>query len=177
MMHRPLCFLTLLSLSLLPLSAQGETPKDRLGFSKIAEGESKGCCPDRWTCIIDGADKAMTIVKLSSITSISKQTYMLEGTQRIQEVTIDTEGNNSIRFYCLSSERTRDLLNRGANTRELVDRRSDNATRLPAKKYPEATHSHNVEFQLSSPELLHQVYESVTHAWVKNISLNLHLKN
>ncbi len=176
MMHRSLtCLSALLVLTLLPLTAAED--KDRLGFSKVAEGESKGCCPDRWTCIIDGPNKAMTVVKLSAITSISKQTYLLEGAQKILEVTIDTEGNNSIRFYCLSSDRTQRALGQAANARELVDKHSEAASKFPAKKYPEATHSHNIEYQLSSPEQVNRIYESATHAWVKNIPMNLRIKN
>ncbi len=177
MTHRLLCTLTALCLLTLPLPAAEDAEKDRLGIAKVSEGESSGCCPDRWTCIIDSADTAVTVVKLSAITSVSKQTYMLEGSQRILEVTIDTEGNNSIRFYCLSSDRTQRALDRSANARDLVDRRLGGATRFPAKKYPEATHSHNVEYQLSSPALVNRIYESILHAWVKNTPMNLRIKN
>ncbi len=178
MTHRLLCSLSaLLCLAALPLSAAAESEKDRLGFSKVAEGESKGCCANCWTCIIDGPETAMTVVKLSSITSISKQTYLLEGSQRILEVTIDTEGNNSIRFYCLSSERAARMADRASTARSLADRHTEGATHLPAKKYPEGTHSHNIEFQLSSPAQVHRIYESATHAWVKNTPMNLRIKS
>ncbi len=176
MTPRLLSLLSAFCLATLPLTAQAEEDKDRLGFSKLAEGESRGCCPDRWTCIVAGADKAMTVVKLSSITSVSKQTYMLEGSQRIVEVTIDTEGNNSIRFYSMSSGSALSAQDRATNSRELVDKYTDAASRFPAKKYPEATHSHNVEFQLSSPKLVNRVYESIMYAWVKNTALNLVIK-
>ncbi len=171
------CILTALCLATLPLPAFGDEDKDRLGFSKVTVGESKGCCPDRWTCIIDGPDKAMTVVKLSSITSISKQTYMLEGSQKILEVTIDTEGNNSIRFYCLSSGRVNRALGNASNTRDLAERHLETPSRFPSKKYPEATHSHNIEYQLSSPEQVNRIYESAMYAWVKNTPMNLRIKN
>ncbi len=172
-----LCTISVLGLAVLPLPAMGGGEKDRLGFAKLAEGESKGCCPDRWTCIIDGPDKAMTVVKLSAITSISKQSYLLQGAQRILEVTIDTTGNNSIRFYCIDSARHQRTAGRVSGTRELLDKHTEGATRLPEKTYPEATHSHNIEFQLSSPEQVNRIYESATHAWVKNIPMNLRISN
>ncbi len=177
MTRRLTSVLTAFCLAALPLHSYGDTPKDRLGFAKLSEGESKGNCPDRWVCIIDGPETAMTVVKLSSITSISKQTYLLEGAQRILEVTIDTEGNNSIRFYCLHSARTQRVTERLSNARDLVDKHTEGLTRFPAKKYPEATHSHNIEYQLSSPEQVNLIYESAIHAWVKNIPTNLRIKN
>ncbi len=183
MNHRLPCLLTALFLAALPLSAQQQRDggkekevQDRLGFAKSSTGESKGCCADRWTCIIDSPDKAVTMVKLSAITSISKQTYLLEGTQKITEVTIDTLGNNSIRFYCMSSERTNRMADRLSNARDIVNKHTESASELPAKKYPEATHSHNIEYRLSTPEQVNRIYESATHAWAKNISSRLRIK-
>ncbi len=176
MTHRLSTLLAALYLIALPLQAlAADEAKDRLGFAKVAEGESKGTCPNCWTCIIGGADRAMTVVKLSGITSISKQTYMLEGSQRILEVTIDTEGNNSIRFYCLHSAHTQRALERTSNTRGLASKYTEGALSFPSKKYPEATHSHNIEYQLSSPEQVNRIYESAVHAWVKNIPTDLRI--
>ncbi len=177
MTHRLPTLLTAFCLAALSLSAAAESDKDRLGLEKISEGESRSNIPERWTCILGDADTAVVMVKLSAITSISKQSYLLQGTQRILEVAIDTTGNNSIRFYCLGSARAARLQERTSNTRDLLDKHTAGATRLPEKTYPDATHSHNVEYQLSSPEQLHRIYESATHAWVKNIPTNLHIKN
>ncbi len=176
MNHRLLCTLTALCLAALPLLGDTDKDQDRLGFAKATEGESRGC-PERWTCIIGCPNTAMTVVKLASITSISKQTYMLEGSQKVTEVTIDTEGNNSIRFYCVASARANSALERAANARDLVDKHTGSASKFPAKAYPEATHSHNIEYQVSTPAQLNRIYESVTHAWVKNISSTLRVKN
>ncbi len=176
-MHCLPSFLTALCLAALPLTAIADAPKDRLNFAKITEGENRSNQTDRWTCIIGSADKAMTMVKLSAITSISKQSYILQGTQQILEVTIDTIGNNSIRFYCLSSERLGRAQGRLSNTRELLEKHTEGATKLPEKTYPDATHSHNIEYRLSSPELVNRIYESVTHAWVSNTSANLFIKD
>ncbi len=168
-------FLTALCLLALPFQALGDAEKDRLGFAKASEGERKGSCPSCWTCIIGSPEHAMTVIKLSSITSISKQTYMLEGSQRILEVTIDTEGNNSIRFYSLNSAHTQRVTDRVSNTRSLAEKYTDGALKFPAKKYPEATHSHNIEYQLSSPEQVNRIYESAVHAWAKNNPTDLRI--
>ncbi len=180
MTHRFLTILTALSLAALPLSAQSEdsnsSQSDRLNINKATSGESKGNCPERWTCIIGSASDTVVMVKLAAITSISKQTYMLEGSQKIKEVTIDTTGNNSIRFYCLSSARANRALDRVSSARDIVDRHTDSASQYPAKKYPDATHSHNIEYQLSNSGQLDTIYESATHAWVKNQAVLLRIK-
>ncbi len=164
-------FLPLLALAALlaaPLpSAAASTAQDRLGLNDAKGGEASSAAAF-WTCIVGSAGKAVTMVKLSTITSVSKQTYMLNNNMQIREVTIDTLGNNTIRFYCTTSEQANRMAGRLSNTRDLVDRHTEGATRYPGKKYPEATHSHNVEFQVSSAATLDQIYDSVANAWQKN---------
>ncbi len=128
-----------------------------------------------WCCIVNGTGRAMTIIKHDTITSVSKQTYMLEGAHQILEVTVDTTGNNSIRFYCLSSDRTNEKLDRVSTLRSMVDGHADKASNFPAKKYPEATHSHNVEFQLDNVNQINKIYESLTNSWFTGVTAVLHL--
>ncbi len=182
MTHRILTILSALCLCALPISAQSDndndnSQKDRLNVNGASNGESKGNCPERWTCIVGSACEMIVMVKLSTITSVSKQTYMLEGTQKIKEVTIDTTGNNSIRFYCLSSNRAAQALDTLSNARRVANKHTEGAGSYPSKKYPDATHSHNIEYQVGSPAQLDSIYESVTHAWVKNQAAVLRVKN
>ncbi len=86
---------------------------------------------------------------------------------QIREVTIDTMGNNSIRFYSIGSERATSMQDRLSNTRELLDRHTENSSRYPGKKYPEGAYSHNVEYQVSSVSTLDKIYDSVSTAWVR----------
>ncbi len=178
MTPRLINLLAALCFALLPLFAveDNDKPKDRLGLAKLEYGEhstaaSKGC----WTCIL-GNTSSMVMVKLATITSVAKHTYVLEGSQKITEVTIDTTGNNSIRFYCLNSDRANRALDRLSNVREVADKYTERGTRYPAKKYPEGTHSHNIEYQLNSVEHLDTIYESLTYAWLKDTASTLRLK-
>ncbi len=159
----PLILLALAALAG-PLAA---APQDRLGLGDTKAGESTSA-PQFWTCIVGDPGAAVTMVKLSTITSVSKQTYMLDNSIQMREVTIDTIGNNTIRFYCTSSARANTMAGRVSNARNLVDKYTEGGTRYPGKKYPEGTHSHNVEFQVSSPSTLDQIYDSVANAWQKN---------
>ncbi len=147
-----------------PLSAASQ---DRLGLGDTKAGEASAS-NTFWTCIVGDPSEAVTMVKLSTITSVSKQTYMLDNSIQMREVTIDTIGNNTIRFYCASSARANIMASRMSNARDLVDKYTEKATRYPGKKYPEGTHSHNVEYQVASPSTLDQIYDSVANAWQKN---------
>ncbi len=165
---RPLPLLALALAALCsPLAAAPAQQQDRLGLGDAKAGEASAS-NTFWTCIVGNPGAAVTMVKLSTITSVSKQTYMLDNSIQMREVTIDTLGNNSIRFYCTSSQRANTMAGRVSNARSLVDKYSEGGTRYPGKKYPEGTHSHNVEYQVSSPATLDQIYDSVANAWQKN---------
>ncbi len=194
MTHRLLTTFAALCALALPLCAQEGTNTgncDRPQYNKCKVSDKDyvppGCPGPRpdckhipadgfWCFILNGTGRAMTVIKLSTITSVSKQTYMLEGSQQILEVTVDTTGNNSLRFYCLSSDRTNEKLDRVSSARALIDKHTDKASNFPAKKYPEATHSHNVEFQLAGVEQINKIYESLTNSWFTDKTTVLHLQ-
>jgi ribosomal protein L2 len=99
---------------------------------------------------------------------VSKHTYNV-GTQTVREVTIDTIGNNSIRIYCMNvNEQQQRFKERLSNTRELIDSKTGNATKLPNKKFPEGTYSHNIEYQVEDVATLDKIYDSVMNAIIKN---------
>lgn len=121
-----------------------------------------------WVCVFGCPKTAVTTVRLSSITSVSKHTYNVGG-QTVREVTIDTTGNNSIRIYCMNvNEQQQKQKSRLSNTRQLIDSKTGHNSKLPTKKFPEGTYSHNVEYQVEEVEILDKIYNSV----IKAISSN-----
>ena len=160
------------ALAALPLSAQQEQPKDRLNLDKVQLGEHNGL-PGRWTCLVSCGEVMM--VKLDTITSVSTHHYKLEDTRMVSEVTIDTTGNNTIRFYHISEDNKDTIGSKLVNARGLAEKHTGATSRRPTKVYPGATHSHNIEYQLHDDGDLTKVFESVTHAWVKNTSQTLKL--
>ncbi len=170
-----------LCLALAPLSSQAKADNndsDRLGLSQVTkEGESKALGPDLWSCIINCPNTAVIMVKLSSITSVTKHVYTVES-QNVLEVVIDTTGNNSIRFYyCSSNKQDNRLTSRLSNTRDLLDKRQKDERKNPAKEYPTATHSHNVEYQLACDKSIKRIFDSVSNAWAKNTPTNIFIKD
>ncbi len=150
-------------LTALPASAQ----VGRVDFNNAPEGE-QNVNYKFWVCIIGTAKKAITSVRLDTVTSVSKHTYNV-GTQTIREVTIDTAGNNSIRIYCmnLNSQQAR-IRERTRNTRGLVEANTGADSSIPTKSFPEGTYSHNVEYQVDRAEDLDTIYDSIMNAILNN---------
>ena len=108
-----------------------------------------------------------TSILMPNIISVNLHTYMLDGSVRMIEMTVDTIGNNSIRFYAYTGEQANTWKERLSSTRDLVDSKTGGATRLPGRKFPEGAYSHNVEFQLDSEAQVRQLYKSLMDSWTK----------
>lgn len=112
-----------------------------------------------WKASLTDVDKGEVCILLSSITTVALHTYMLDGTIEITECTVDTTGNNSIRFYAPAE----DPVGVGKEVRKAL-RNTKYPAALPARKFPEGVYSHNIEYQLSSPEKVKQIYDSITRS-------------
>ncbi len=150
-------------LTALPASAQ----MGRVDFNNTSQGE-QSVNYKFWVCIIGCPKKAITSVRLDTVASVSKHTYNV-GTQTIREVTVDTAGNNSIRFYCMNvnSHQAR-MRERTRNTRSLVESHTGADSSFPTKSFPEGTYSHNVEYQVEKTDDLDTIYDSIMTAILNN---------
>lgn len=149
------------------------TAQDRINFDNAKEGEHN--IGARFWVGIVGNSECVTTIRLDSITSVSKHCYTVNGVP-YKEVTVDTLGNNSIRFYACADSRVGTNRDRMSNTRQLVDQHSGNATSTPAKKFPEGAYSHNIEYQVDSPEDLDRIYESIINALIRNKGCTFRIK-
>lgn len=141
--------------------------QERITYDSVPDGEQKASYK-YWVCIVGCPKQAVTAVKLDTITSISKHTYTVDNVV-IKEVTIDTRGNNSIRFYCMNNtQQSQKMMDRSKNTRKLLDSKTGGLTSKPAKAFPDGTYSHNVEYLIDSPKKLDDIYESALNAMIHN---------
>lgn len=140
--------------------------QDRINFDNARDGE-QNVSYKFWVGIIGNPSNCTTAIRLDMITSVSKHCYTVDGVA-FKEVTIDTRGNNSIRFYACLNERVNTNKERMSNTRALLDQKTNGAASTPAKKFPEGAYSHNVEYLVDSPADLDKLYESVINALIKN---------
>ncbi|MCI7698689.1 MAG: hypothetical protein MSQ05_04805 [Akkermansia sp.] len=125
---------------------------------------TSSCSKPLWTANLSGG---ATSILLTSVISVSLHSYLLDGSVRMIELTVDTTGNHSIRFYAYTGEQANTWKERLSNTRDLVDSKTGGATRLPGRKFPEGAYSHNVEFQLDSEAQVRQLYKSLMDSWTK----------
>ena len=93
---------------------------------------------------------------LGAITSISKHSYVLDGTLLVTEATVDTTGTALARFYYIEpitkdttfnalariQKRAEELRNRGQS------RTGTKADEMAQKSYPTTTHARTIEFRI-----------------------------
>lgn len=142
-------------------SPQAPARQDNPQARQTEDAERDARNKDFWIVSVGDSRSA---VRLGSITSVSLHSYMLDGKIKIKELTIDTTGNNSLRFYGSDSTFVNEKLDRLRHTRALIDEKTENAARLPSRKFPEGVYSHNVEFQIQRAADLEAAYRSVLKA-------------
>ncbi len=121
-------------------------------------------------CFGGSAEKnPFVMVKLNTITSLSRQRYLLNGSLNVWELVIDTTGNNSIRIYCIEAPggkagMTADLASKVPGMSYVKDAVGLNGAECVTKTYPESTHTHTVEFRVSNPDALKKIQKSLIKA-------------
>ena len=108
-------------------------------------------------------------ISTSSIVSVAIHPYLLNGITRVTQVTVDTLGNNTIRFYYIHPE----LPKSGSAApkealREVKRHLAPGEEALPPSvKFPEGVYAHSVEYQLDSLDALEKLHKSLLAAWEK----------
>lgn len=120
------------------------------------------------------------VVKLSSVASISKHDYTVDGTLAVQELTIATNANVTARFYYIEPKTPsaasgvgdsaiRTIKDRASQALEKVNKTAHTTVMTEVvKNYPVTTHAHMVEFRLPTADALKAAYESARNAWIRN---------
>lgn len=149
------------------LAAQPAAAQDRINYNDTKDGE-QNVSYKFWVCIVGCPKQAVTAIRLDTIVSVNKHTYTVDGVV-IKECTIDTRGNNSIRFYCMNNnEQGNKMAGRAKNTRKLIDDKTGGLASKPAKSFPDGTYSHNIEYLIDDPKKIDDIYESALNAVIKN---------
>ena len=124
----------------------------------------------RWECSLPGGEYS---VNLGSITSVSKHSYVLDGTLLVTEATVDTTGTALARFYYIEpitkdttfnalariQKRAEELRNRGQS------RTGTKADEMAQKSYPTTTHARTIEFRIMNEVELNALYGSLYQSW------------
>lgn len=129
--------------------------------------------PAYWEATLKEEKRGDVLIGLADISAVALHTYKLNGTIEITECTVDTKGSHSFRFYAMGGQDgspTKELRTALGSAKELSN---DPAAHYPARKFPEGAYSHNVEYQLPSPEAVYKVFKSVRTAWLSSSSTTI----
>lgn len=120
-------------------------------------------------------------INVMSITSITKHSYKLNGGIKVSEVTIDTIGNNTLRFYYVDTSLPSPAPTGASKGVDMENVRSKvlngKDADLPSVKFPEGTYAHSVEYQLPSEAAVNRLYTTAVTVWdagaPKNVTFKL----
>ena len=146
---------------------QEQDEKDKETLEGVNDDENR---KRRWECSLPGGEYS---VNLGAITSVSKHSYVLDGTLLVTEATVDTTGTALARFYYIEpitkdttfnalariQKRAEQLRNRGQS------RTGTKADEMAQKSYPTTTHARTIEFRLMNDVELNALYRSLYQAW------------
>ena len=140
--------------------------KDKETLEGVNDDENR---KRRWECSLPGGEYS---VNLGVITSVSKHSYVLDGTLLVTEATVDTTGTALARFYYIEpitkdttfnalariQKRAEELRNRGQS------RTGTKADEMAQKSYPTTTHARTIEFRIMNEVELNALYRSLYQA-------------
>jgi hypothetical protein len=115
------------------------------------------------------------IARLDQITSVSQHTYIIDPGVRVYEVTVDTDGSMTARFYFLEPITDGSPLSLGKNTidrlREVAgeagSRVGIDTERDVTKHYPTTTHAKTAEYRIVVKENIERIYNHVHKVWAE----------
>lgn len=135
-----------------------------------------------WSVTLPGGEYT---VALDRISSVSIHEYVLDLSNIITEVVVDTNGRALVRFYHVrsvmddvGSGNGGKIVERG---KELIDRAGQragtNAQNLPPKSYPTTSHAGMIEYRLANLNDLKAIHSSAKGSWESGQGHHLTVKS
>lgn len=115
------------------------------------------------------------VIRLDQIASVSQHEYIIDGTVKVYELTVDTVGSMIARYYYIEPITAGSPLSIGKATidrlREVAGEAGSrvglDTERDVIKHYPDTTHAKTAEFRLQTRENLNQIYQHLHHVWAQ----------
>jgi hypothetical protein len=116
------------------------------------------------------------IVALGSIKNISVHEYLVNGLGRVTEMTIDSGGSTTARFYAVEPPNVQtpsglgqSVADRAREVAGEIRKRADpsGATNVVVKDYPNTTHAHTVEYLLADAATVNKLFKNLDQAWAR----------
>lgn len=122
------------------------------------------------------------VVAIDAITSVSLQTYIVDGVMEVTETAIDTRGSALTRFYFIEkkealtpelSEKVAPAIEMAKKTKEALENLAGTENPLETQKvlknYPTTTHAKTIEYRLKSKAAVKRLYENISKAFKENL--------
>lgn len=157
--------------SIEPLSAQAPRGGGNSGGAS-SSGEEAGI-KGFWEIELQGGS---FLARLDTISSVSKHQYVVDGAAKVFEVTVDTTGSQTARFYYIEAVGEGSPLAIGKNaldrlksvTKGVTERTgTDEVWTQVVKHYPTTTHARTAEFRVEAVEILDKIYQHIHRVWAK----------
>jgi hypothetical protein len=137
-----------------------------------------------WEATLPGGSYAVAV---TTITSVSMHDYYVEGVGLVSEVTIDTTGTVTARFYSINASPSgaasavSEAAQRMANTLKksgegIAGVKVADPLTAVVKSYPTTTHAHTVEYRLSEKEEIEALFKSAKSSMITQASGSYKLK-
>ncbi len=116
------------------------------------------------------------LARLDTISSVSQHQYIVDGAARVYEVTVDTTGSQTARFYFIEAVGEGSPLALGKNAIDRLKSVAEGVTNRTGtdevwtqviKHYPTTTHARTAEFRVEAVEILDKIYEHIYRVWAK----------
>jgi len=116
------------------------------------------------------------MARLDTISSVSQHQYIVDGAARVYEVTIDTNGSQTARFYYIEPVGENSPLSIGKNAIDRLKSVAEGATSRTGmdevwtqviKNYPATTHARTAEYRIQSKGILDTIYGHVRKVWAQ----------
>lgn len=177
MIPRHILFAALAGL-LVPLASHGQ---DAQSTTKTATEEETN--RRFWQTELPGG---AYVIALDRISSVGKHEYIVDGGFVVTEVTIDTVGSVTARFYygepfrpSVPSATGQTVNKRIQDTLSAVKETTgvSQTDKLVVKNYPTTTHAHTIDFRLNNKDNLNALFQSVNKAWMSGKGVKFTVKS
>jgi len=116
------------------------------------------------------------VARLDQITSVTEHEYLIDGSVRVYECTVDTDGGQTARFYYIEPVTDSSSVTSGSATISRLKELANQATEkvglgaiddIVTKHYPDTTHAKTSEFRLKNKATVGQIYDHVHKVWAE----------
>lgn len=149
------------------------TPTTNTGGGGTGAGTEESGLKGYWEIELNGG---RFIAPLNTIASVSQHTYIVDGTARVFEVTVETLGSMVARFYYLEPATDGSPLSIGKTALDRLKNVAQEATNRTGtndvwtqviKNYPATTHAKTAEYRLTNRANLDQIYDHLHRVWAE----------